>query len=1010
MFTPITDTFSGTPDYILGYLNNSLVMVPVTKGPGGPLPPGTGFGQGASGDLTTLTAQLNALDTLLHAPSTGEIPVLTQNLASLSGSLTALGETVGTNSSAITALQTTLTALTAPVTGTLAVMVAQEASDIAALQAQIDSLDIVNPGAITGLTGGALVDMASVFTSFVGPAEESGSIVAADGVISRVPAADAYLIGATVDVDPQVSMYWDARGGTVIIPGPRIPALTLGTYGTSTRTGGGAPGSLFRLVRRASGINKQAFEQMIGGFCIDGTGVKANGTFTSNGTTTITATGHGRLVNDIVFFGKSASGAGLPTGLTVGDASKITDSFKILSATTNTFTVAAWNVGLGTYDSTAVTVGAGAGQWSTNVAGLRIPNCQPSNTNDCDQDFDNRKNYTAGLFRDIDVNNMSGSGLVSEAGSGRLHLHNARFIGNRLHGADIASNDTVFSGHWAAGSNGQWGIHKGSGTGLYATTGNVWGSPGNRSPICGGMQLSDTAYYAIGFTEFNDWFSANGDANFNAAGCLNSNMFHPHAENFSSDGVAINVYNDGDVRLQSNVAVQGYQGFVLFGNAWSRTETVQFDTPGNFGGDQVMVSGKSLHGTAPKYLAYFGAYNTNKAMAQIFDGVCTAPNVKPWQGPFATITTDATNGVNWVGHPLMVGDRVFFHGACGGLTADSVEYYVVDTATDSFHVSATYGGSPITMTVTSGGTCFQRNSCPYYISGSAQLAGVYADSYRGIVKLWSVNGFQAKFMIGTSVKTQPWEGNPNYYCEIGSTDLAGGLPLRNVLYGQWEHDKAWGYTDNAFNAKQITTSGHTIGAGTAVQFYTTSAGATIATATITLPTDLTQTRPLDVIFSSGGCTALSWTVSGGGSINTSTVQLPSTWLGAMLVRLMFRRDTNSWFVVSVTSAADPYITNATVTGTVATDCSKGRNFQVGPITGNITLSNPSNSLDGVEYTWVITQDGTGGRTLTYGTKFKAATADAASNLNTAANGRTLIKAKRNLAADTFDVISFKSLP
>lgn len=1003
MFAPITDTFSSTPDYILGYLNNSMVMVPVSRGPGGPLPPGTGFGQGGT-DVSELQAQITALSSSLLGAG-GYIPTLQQNVTGLSDSLTALGETVGTQAISLAALTATLAALTTPVTGTLAVMVALEASDVAALNTRIDGISIVNPGAITGMAGDGTTDDWAILKSFLAPAEESGSIIAADGVISRVPTADPFLIGSTVDVDPQISMYWDARGGAVIIPGPRIPALTPGTYGTSTRTGGGAPGSLFRLVRRASGINKQAFEQVIGGFCIDGSGVNANGPFTSNGTTTITASGHGRLVGDIVFFGKSASGAGLPSPLTVGDASKIVDSFKILTATTNTFTVAGWNPalngGLGDYNSTPVTVVAGGGVWSTNVAGVRIPNCQPSNTNDCDQAFDNRKAYTAGLFKDIDVNNMSGSGLVSEAGSGRLHLHNARFIGNRIYGADIGSNDTVLSGHWAAGSNGQFGIHKGSGTGLYATTGNVWGSPGNRSVTCGGMQLADTAYFAIGFTEFNDWLCANGDGNFNAAGCVNSNMFHPHAENFSSDGVGINVKNDSDLRLQANVGVSGYQGFVLGLNAWSRTETVLFDTPGNFGGDQTMVSGKSVHGTAPQYLAWFGTFNSNKAMAQIFDGVCTAPNVKPWQGPFATITTDATNGVNWVGHPLVVGNRVFFHGACGGLTADTVEYWVVSTATDSFKVAATAGGTAITMTVTSGGTCYQRDSAPYFVSGSAQLAGAYADSYRGIVNLWSVNGIQAKFLIGNSFKSQPWEGNPNYYCEFGSIDLSGGLPLRNALYGQWELAKAWGYQDTAFNAKQLTPGGHSIAAGIAVQYYTVSAGGNIASATITLPTDLTQTQSLDIVFSNGSCTLLTFAVAGGGSINTNTLPLPTTWQGFMRLRLIFRRDSNAWFVVHCSST--PYVALAT-TGSITPNLATGKVFRIA-MSGNVTLNNPTNPQDGELYTFQFLQDATGGRTITLPAKFRKSASDTAT---TTASTTTMVTARYCLADDKYDVVSYRT--
>lgn len=53
---------------------------------------------------------------------------------------------------------------------------------------------------------------------------------------------------------------------------------------------------------------------------------------------------------------------------------------------------------------------------------------------------------------------------------------------------------------------------------------------------------------------------------------------------------------------------------------------------------------------------------------------------------------------------------------------------------------------------------------------------------------------------------------------------------------------------------------------------------------------------------------------------------------------------------------------------IATDCSTGSVFPV-TIAGNRTLDNPTNKVLGKTYTWVITQDGTGGRTLAFGTDF-----------------------------------------
>jgi hypothetical protein len=53
---------------------------------------------------------------------------------------------------------------------------------------------------------------------------------------------------------------------------------------------------------------------------------------------------------------------------------------------------------------------------------------------------------------------------------------------------------------------------------------------------------------------------------------------------------------------------------------------------------------------------------------------------------------------------------------------------------------------------------------------------------------------------------------------------------------------------------------------------------------------------------------------------------------------------------------------------IATDASLSNVFYV-TLGGNRTLANPSNLVDGGTYVWVITQDGTGSRTLSYGNVF-----------------------------------------
>ena len=60
------------------------------------------------------------------------------------------------------------------------------------------------------------------------------------------------------------------------------------------------------------------------------------------------------------------------------------------------------------------------------------------------------------------------------------------------------------------------------------------------------------------------------------------------------------------------------------------------------------------------------------------------------------------------------------------------------------------------------------------------------------------------------------------------------------------------------------------------------------------------------------------------------------------------------------------LTDAT---SIATDASAGNVFTV-TLGGNRTLANPTNLVQGAQYVWRVTQDGTGSRTLAYGNLFK----------------------------------------
>lgn len=68
------------------------------------------------------------------------------------------------------------------------------------------------------------------------------------------------------------------------------------------------------------------------------------------------------------------------------------------------------------------------------------------------------------------------------------------------------------------------------------------------------------------------------------------------------------------------------------------------------------------------------------------------------------------------------------------------------------------------------------------------------------------------------------------------------------------------------------------------------------------------------------------------------------------------------------TATTPAVVSLTDAATIATDASLGTVFTV-TLGGNRTLGNPTNMVAGQLYRWIIVQDGTGTRTLAYGSAF-----------------------------------------
>jgi hypothetical protein len=229
------------------------------------------------------------------------------------------------------------------------------------------------------------------------------------------------------------------------------------------------------------------------------------------------------------------------------------------------------------------------GTTQTNpVSAIRIPN--PNNANnptDGDPFYTGNKDYVAGEYYNMDINGFPGSGMVIEAGNGRFHGHSIRFLNNGSlnvsgmnHGLDAGGNDMVMSGHWAVGGNNGWGIRLGEASGFYATTGNMWSAPVFRSVNSGAIFFAGRKYWALGYSEWNDWGRFDGGGNDWTGGTISDNLCHPHGVNFSADAVGINFLADGDSRLNAQFGIVEYKNVSFWGNIFTRSDGV--GTQGTF--------------------------------------------------------------------------------------------------------------------------------------------------------------------------------------------------------------------------------------------------------------------------------------------------------------------------------------------------------------------------------------------------------------------------------------------
>lgn len=110
--------------------------------------------------------------------------------------------------------------------------------------------------------------------------------------------------------------------------------------------------------------------------------------------------------------------------------------------------------------------------------------------------------------------------------------------------------------------------------------------------------------------------------------------------------------------------------------------------------------------------------------------------------------------------------------------------------------------------------------------------------------------------------------------------------------------------------------------------------------------------------------------------------------------------------VAASVLRNPTVVALTYAATLATDAAAGEIFDV-TLTGNVTLSNPTNPVDGKTLRWRIRQDATGSRTVTLGNKFVIpSSATSPLPFSTTANKTDVLAATYHAGRDKWDIIAF----
>jgi hypothetical protein len=339
-------------------------------------------------------------------------------------------------------------------------------------------------------------------------------------------------------------------------------------------------------------------------------------------------------------------------------------------------------------------------------------------------------------------------------------------------------------------------------------------------------------------------------------------------------------------------------------------------TQGNFGGD---LSG--LRGTAPPVLFDFSINGHTNAAVNWCEAFSTVVDSKPWTSLSQTASSvDGTtvNGntvlrINCTAHGARTNHRLGFYttgDAPGGLTTATQEYYVYLLDNNSFALSLDpiTNSAPVLLLFSTAGTgaltFYNLSTRPMKQDHSNVVNYLHMDARWGLTRIGamgpSVFGFHGHVLLGIN---EDDDLNPDYNLEIG--DRSAG---RAALYGFTEFQNGVRYRDDAFIANGTVDGNHKdIAPGEPFHFFNTSGGGGIAAYTVNLPVDNDASYEWFIVFTGTAIASLSWGVVGQsgttGTISGTAVVAPSSCPGDMIVRGVYRRDTNRHFILSVATGS-----------------------------------------------------------------------------------------------------------